>query len=197
MRSNSVVSGRVRSPRRHWPVPHDSAAVCRTYLVLAAREHIASGSALFRAKTLISPASQVGRQRAMAGLSTMTHATMNAPHATYILIPPPVPSPEGKVVTRKWGKYDKFVSCARRCGGIGVRAASFLIRESLFAEESRSQRSKAALNEVGLSVQSRCRHIRRRYDDQRWRWGDDAGAFCSSRIFFTAVSISRHVSHST
>jgi hypothetical protein len=163
MRSNSVILGQSAisqssfAPCRTLPLrcgmPHASHARCSAAHRFG--QHTVSGSTLFRAKTLISPASQVGRHRAMAGLSTMTHATMNAPHATYILIPPPVPGLDGKVVMEKWGKYDKFVSCTRRCSGIGVRAARLPLRESCRLENRARSRAKRRSMKIGLSI--RCR----------------------------------------
>jgi hypothetical protein len=122
---------------------------------LAAWQHIASGSISLRAahrfglKALISPALQVGRHRAMAGLSTMTHATMNATHATSILVPPPLPRLEKKAVPQKWGKYDEFVSCARRYGGIGVLRRFADTRIALVANPARKTRKHALQSDDG------------------------------------------------
>ena len=174
---SSPALARVARSRRH--------AICARHLVLAAQQHIASGSRHFGQKALISPASQVGRHRAMAGLSTMTHATMNATHATSILVPPPLPRLEKKAVPQKWGKYDEFVSCARRCGGIGVRRRFADTRIALVAkscpqdkETCAAKRRRFVFQAVSMESMSLMklrrrqisdcsRHTQRRSDGQR------------------------------
>jgi hypothetical protein len=75
---------------------------------------------------LISPASQIGRHRAMAGLSTMTHATT---HATHILTRPKPPF-RRKSVTEKWGKYDVLISVRAKMPRYRRAGAGLPIRES-------------------------------------------------------------------
>jgi hypothetical protein len=136
--------GRARSAGHHCPVPHDAHARCSAAHQIQAALEISGSTCFTRClaqKALISPASQIGRHRAMAGLSTMTHATIHASQHTQ-LISSLVTNPlsEEKSVTEKWGKYDVLIKCAQRCGGIDVRVpvcryANLARREVLFAAD--------------------------------------------------------------
>jgi hypothetical protein len=56
----------------------------------------------------------------------------------------------------KWGKYDKFASYGRRCGGIGVQAARLPIRESrtleiVLAAERSAPRSGCVFHSISTA----------------------------------------------